>query len=617
MFHPMLIESLGQLGITEPPPVCDWLIDQNIWIPSSVSPRDGDKALSFDKRPYMRAPLECFHPESGVRRLDLSWGAQTAKTFLVQLGVYYRLHNVPLPIIWGFPDEKAARWFSQDRFQSILDHKKNTRLASIKPVDGDDYTILVMRFRTAPMWVVTPTPSGLASKTAGIIVKSEAAKWTHERKDEAHPLLLIDKRANDLRDMALIVTETTPNTDTNESWLSFKASTMEEWQIPCPYCDHGFALELTRDVIQWSPDAKNKDGIWNEDKVRESAHYVCPSCHRPFDDATKLRQLPAGQWIVTNPNASRSHRGYHLESAASPNMSAGALAVEFLKSLQSLTGAHDVLNSFRALPYTEIGGRVEESDVRACCAAGDLSYRRGTIPRDATYLCVGADVGQNQTHWAIGAVMRDETIYILDWGTVLGVSGLRKSDLLRRLVDPEYVHRLCFPDGTPLDFAAIGTAGELGAQGIPFGARGLCDANYDTDRVFELCAASEGFWFPYRGSKAREGYWAEASVITHPGLVQYNVVDRTIKKELYLNRIGKLAAPRLYLPTDADNDLIHGLSGQEFMLKNGGYFKDVADDHFGDCVKEILASTWIMRAHISNNAADQATASAKPDSCDR
>lgn len=597
----MLIESLGTLGISEPPPVCEWLLDQKIWIPSSVSPRDGDKHLSFEKRPYMREPLECFHPESGVRHLDLSMGAQTAKTFLVQLGVYYRLHNVPLPIIWGFPDEKAARWFSQDRFRAIIDHPKNAQLASVKPADNDDYTILVMRFKTAPMWVVTPTPSGLASKTAGIIVKSEAAKWTHERKDEAHPLLLIDKRANDLRDMSLIVTETTPNTDDNESWKSFKASTMEEFQIPCPYCEHGFALELTREVLQWDPKAKNNDGLWNEDRVRETAHYVCPSCGRPFNDEAKLRQLPQGKWIITNPNASKTHRGYHLESAASPNMRAGDLAVEFLKSLQSLTGAHDVLNSFRALPYTEVGGKVEEKDVRALCAAGEFSYARGTVPKDAAYLCFASDPGQNQTHWALGAVMRDETIFVIDWGMLPGIQNLRKEELLKMITAEDYAHRLKFTDGTPVDFSQLGTGGQAGPQGIPWGARGLCDGNYDTDRVFEMCAASEGFWFPYRGSKAREGYWAESSVITHPGLVQYNVVDRTIKKELYLNRIGKLSTPRLWLPTNTDNELIHGLSGQEFILRNGGYFKDVAEDHLGDCVKEILASTWIMRKHLQIN----------------
>lgn len=72
-------------------------------------------------------------------------------------------------------------------------------------------------------------------------------------------------------------------------------------------------------------------------------------------------------------------------------------------------------------------------------------------------------------------------------------------------------------------------------------------------------------------------------------------VDFSLKNELYDKRIAQRKGARVYLPADTDDDLIRQLSGQERDAITGQW-KKIKDDHWGDCLKQVVLACWIREA---------------------
>jgi hypothetical protein len=139
-------------------------------------------------------------------------------------------------------------------------------------------------------------------------------------------------------------------------------------------------------------------------------------------------------------------------------------------------------------------------------------------------------------------------------------------------------------------------------------AYGLIDAGYDSNTVWDLCAAEIEFWVPVRGTEARYGAWVRGSVRSHPTLDQFVYVDKTLKDDFYDRRIKQGKGGRILLPADAgelgprDNPkygtLLTQLKGQQ---RDGatGKWKKVPNDHWGDCGKYGVLDQWIRSALAS------------------
>jgi len=117
---------------------------------------------------------------------------------------------------------------------------------------------------------------------------------------EAHPIRLAEDRTKDYIGQEFIWKSSTPNSPNHIFWQDVEAGTYTHFYVPCPHCGEYFKFEfeaangdkaLTPGELEktsgdgqpdiyrslvWDPDSRNADGTWNEVKVRESAHYVCP-----------------------------------------------------------------------------------------------------------------------------------------------------------------------------------------------------------------------------------------------------------------------------------------------------------------------------------------------------
>jgi Phage terminase large subunit (GpA) len=373
----------------------------------------------------------------------------------------------------------------------------------------------------------------------------------------------------------------TPNSPNHIFWQRMLAGSMTTFPLECPHCREWFPLEWVfsdnraefddqfygqtpvdyRSVV-WDKDARGKNGQWIEEKVRASARFICPKNGCVIDENNRQAMMPKFEEHVGNEYASASAKSYRIPSLYAPRVTFGDLALKFLERGQDhASGLQTFTNSWLALPWQQIDMSIKNSDVRKL---RDISsYGRGEIPHRPFTLAIGADVGDYRTHWEVGAIMESGEIFIVDWGTVLApedLLGLAGSLKYRISGTDEWLHP----------------------------AQGLVDSRDQTLRIYAMCQRSRGFWWPSAGSDVNSGHWGHKYVETH-GLDRFTFNVFAFKFELYVRAIKKQEAPRFYLPRDADEDLIHGHSGQQLATTGGKQqFKKLPDDHYGDCSLRLL-----------------------------
>ena len=413
-------------------------------------------------------------------------------------------------------------------------------------------------------------PGNLSSRPIMRCVMDEEAKYKHENKEEAHPVDLIEERAKGFHRYQ-ILHASTPSSEDSYFWQNFITTDMRKFYVPCPRCGEMMPLEFSRNTVQWER-REDLEGDALADWVQDHTFYVCPHCEGRVEDWEKIGMMEKGEWRPTNPNASRARRGYHLNSLYSPFVTWGQMARKFIVAQNDLfrqVALHNFRNGWEALPFTQYEIKVGDDSVRGLRGV----CRRGELPRHYYYMVVAYDPGQNQTHWVAQAIGRGGETWVVDWGTLLGISTT---------------------DATP----GIGAHFESLEWGGVRPDFGLIDSGDWAQKVYDECYKYYGKLWPTKGSGANFGSWNVSEVKSHPGLELYLYVDRTAKMELYAGRIQKGAAPALHLPEDADQDLLAGLSGQQLEKPRGGglaQWRKLPNDHYGDCVKIGQVSWWVRR----------------------
>lgn len=580
------------------PGVTDWA-EKNLIIPREMSPRSPGP-FSTASRPWSKEVLDPWHPESGVERMDLAAGVQIFKTTALAIGVGYRMRYSPVPvmIVGGNSTDFAKREISKKRLHPLI--KANECLRSLMPRDPNLFGLQEMSMAFAPILVTgAGSDTNLAGSTQGIVAIDEAAKILQESSDqapEAHPIRLAEDRTKEFLGSRFLWKSSTPNSANHLFWQDVQAGTFTHLYVPCPHCGEYFPFEFEsrrgseiasavqlgetmdeakpseyRSVV-WSPAARNSDGTWDEQKVRETTHYVCPHNGCPIKDGDKPAMMQAYETKDHNPAAPKTHRSLRIPSFYSPQRRFSDLAMGFISRGDLFsTGLQVFYNHELALPWSDIDLRLKDEAIWDCRATGDLAYVRGTVPSKPGILFAGADIGQVQSHWVVAMIDAEENLWVVDWGTVLTIDLLlteRAQWSYARHASPEKKLR-------PI--------------------RGLVDSGDFTSEVYKMCQRSGRFWWPAKGSEAISGEWGQSKLAAYPGLTLYTYVDKVAKDELYDLRIHRKSGRRVWLPSDVTSDFIDGLRGQERVDKGmRARWKKVREDHYGDALKEIQVLSWIF-----------------------
>ncbi len=586
-------------SFSKAPPVTDWL-EQNIVLPPKFAPASAGP-FRVKNRPIMREILECGHPSSGVRSLTVTGGAQWGKTAGCVLILAYRIAHSPMPtLVLGNSEDWLRVEISEKRLGALIE--ANHALRIHKPFDPSKFRKLAMEMSGG--YIVFEginSDTSTSGSTQGIVYICEAAKVQHHEKEqapEAHPIKLAFERTKEFRGLELQMMDFTPNTPNHLAWKIYQRGTQSHFHVPCPHCGAFFPFEFEvrrggekaaddelENVLEeeqaravsdeyrsliWSPSAQRADGSWDIDIVRSTAKYICPQNGCEITDQHKLGMIEKYEVDHHNKNAPLSDRSYRIPSFYAPKMTFGDMAKEFLEKGDLVTtGLQNFYNSYLALPWSILAYNITDKHILAL--KGD--YARRIIPTKPTLIFLTADPGEKATHWAVIAVMSNGDLFYIDWGSVVAE---------RDLISKEFMQAR--------RYYLAGTNDLLQPQ------MGFMDSSWNTEEVYDVCSASEGFWWPVKGDPKAVGTWNETRAASRTkDLKLYTYSDTQLKDEFYGRRIQRKKGPRVVIPVDTDIELMQGLSNQQ-KDRQTGYWKRVPNDHLGDCGKYGLLGSQIARA---------------------
>lgn len=587
------------------PGVVEWA-ETNLILPRSMSPAMAGP-FSTRRQPTSRPILECFHPSSGVRKITNTAGSQTAKTTEAIIGLAYRIAHSPMPALVLGPSEDWLRLeISEKRLMALID--ANPCLARMKPFDSSRFRKMAMEMAGGTIAIEgANSPVATAGSTQGIVMIMEAAKIEHQKREdspEAHPIKLAFERTKAFSGLDLHWQDFTPNRADSIPWRDFEAGSQTHFYVPCPHCGEFFPLEFElrrpdengpdkenallesqnearpqhyRSLV-WNEDARDANGLWNEERIRATTVYLCPHNGCEIREEERLGMVTRFETRDHNPHAPKSHRSFRRPSFYSPSITFADMALQFLRRGDLFTtGLQNFYNSWLAKPWEEIDANVKDDDVRKL---RDISnYIRREIPRRPYAMALTADVGDYRTHYEVGAIFDNGEIAIIDWGTVLTIEDLNT-------LQGQLKYRI---QGTE-DYVAC--------------SQGLVDSRDQKLRVYEMCQRSRGFWWPADGADADHGHWGMTRLNQY-GLDLFTFNTHAFKTACYKNAIKEQQAPRIYIPKDADEELIHGHGGQQLLRIAGKKaWKKIPHDHFGDCTLRLILARLIFNWKNGRGAPD-------------
>lgn len=397
---------------------------------------------------------------------------------------------------------------------------------------------------------------------AAYIILDEAAKLVKNKSSEAHPYKLLMERNKSFA-LHKVIEASTPASEQDPFWQSLANSSWCKYMVPCPWCGEMMEFKFDKEHLRWEGET--------QEEIEKTARIICTKCCCELDDNMRREAMKHGKWVKQNENHERDHTGYHINSLYSCWTTIGQVAWEFVKSNKSIMRSealHNFHNSWLALPWTEHKMHITEEDTRKLISK---QHRRGELPEDMLYLCLGVDVGQSESHWVVTAVCQGGRLVVVDWGTMLSISSEKDKEGVSWMMENK-TYRWQGRE-YKIDIAYV-------------------DSGYSTNAVYDECrrAPLKGLINPVKGSGA-SGTYARSTVKTNDlDLIIFN--DFSMKLELY----GRMYEQgEVVLPWDADNDLIAGLSGQRLIVDSSGRKKwqNVENDHLGDALKYALLSMLI------------------------
>lgn len=299
-----------------------------------------------------------------VSDVALVWGSQTKKTGTLMAGLAWCIINDPCAMLWAMPNTDLAEKFSQQRLQPAF--RVTDPVNQLIPKGAARH-----RFKTLSMMVGgsilnligTHSPANLASMPCRRVFGDELDKFNEGGAKEADAVGLLDQRTKDQVNPQRWKTSTPTITD-GAIWQEYLKGDQRRYFMPCPFCGKHVLLAWSKAYtvlplegceawVAWDQAAKMKSGDWDYDRVKLSAHAVCPHCQGKIGNEHKTAMVRAGEWRATKKNASSNFASRHLSSlySTSTETTFGVLAVKFLKHKRSFQGLQNFINGDLAEPW--------------------------------------------------------------------------------------------------------------------------------------------------------------------------------------------------------------------------------------------------------------------------
>ncbi len=316
------------------------IVDSAIFLLSDVKPSEWNERnrimtsevsafpgpYSYDKTPYCREIVDCFHRSHPAKEIAVMKGGQVGFTVgVIEAAIGYIISEDPGNVLYltGHADlaEEAVTRLDQMIDGSKLRHLIRSNITRAR------------NQRTGDTNKGKEFPGGsLISGSAGnhkllrqrsiqyaFVDDYEAAKKSSKESGNTGSLIR-QRLAAFFGKMKIAWISTPENKETSNIEPAYLKGDQRRYHIPCPCCGEFIFLEWEIKVegkenemagITWKLDDKNK-------LILDSVGYICQKCGGFFDDKNKAELLSLGHWKATAESSSPDYFSYHLSCLYAP-----------------------------------------------------------------------------------------------------------------------------------------------------------------------------------------------------------------------------------------------------------------------------------------------------------
>ena len=389
--------------------------EKYVELPRSVTRWPGQ--FSWDRGPYARDVFDTiWDPE--VQRVTLICGTQLMKTMLLFLCGMYAVRERPVPIMMVMATSEKMKDVAQRRLHPILEY--NEWVNDLRLQGRNTWKTDQMRFDGCDwMCYGGNSTSQVSSDAVGLALFDEIDDWSTGDEKEGGIFGQAQSRTKSYGTRAKTIIATSPTIPDRTGWREYKSGSMDEWEVPCPFCDHYQVLKFKQ--FWWPKDIRSPSEAYDETKYR------CEFCEELIDDEYRTEMQLNGRWVSQKEN--RRHRSFRLASFnVMPDIFPwGYFSERFLKCYPQDSEGNAIT---KATPYPEDlqvvvnhdwckvweqQGRPSDEDEIMAHRDG---YNEGEMPEWPVAIIITADLGEHELHYIVCAHTNQETIYLLRHGTV-------------------------------------------------------------------------------------------------------------------------------------------------------------------------------------------------------
>lgn len=575
--------------ILNPPPLrtADEWADENRMLPIG-SAEPGRWRTS--RTPYMR---EIYRAASDHRYkfVVAAMGSQMAKTEWLLNVVGHRLCDGPfVPALIVQPTEKAARSFSNDRFQKMIE---STPALSerLHPGHADKVTEKFFAgIRCGFGWAGSATE--LASHPAGLVVVDELDRMESDVAGEGDPVSVVSARTFTYPHAKILVASTPTVDPFSAIWKWFRAGTMYKWAWHCPQCGGRFVPMLS--MLKWDSSA-------SEDAIRKDARIECPHCQAMIGDKYREEMNNGGEYVphmiddkgdeVETDEPRRTEvASFWVSGLASPWVSLGDSAVMMARAYASRDQEkiQGVINTRFGELYKLHGDAPDWTQVYGL----RLPYLPGDVPHGVQLITMGVDVQKRGVYYVIRGWGFNSESWLLRYGFVAGETEydnvwVALGHVQGELIKTEWqVHRV-FVDS---------------------GYRPGDKSRRPENQVYAHCRRHHGLVFPTKGHDSQDRP-------IRPVDIDINVAGRVLKRGVKLfhldtDYLKQWIYSRIRWPAgepggwhvheETDEDYCRQIVSESLIIKPSGkrvWVKNQSDNHYLDCEVNAYAAAMTLQVH--------------------
>jgi phage terminase large subunit GpA-like protein len=336
-----------------------------------------------DRASYQKEIMDSINHHE-TQEVAIMASAQVGKTEFLLNMLGYHIDYDPCPIMLVLPNEKLIDYFSKKRLASMISATPELR-EKVKEAKGRDSgnTISEKSFPGGYIAIVgANSASSLSSRPIKILLCDEVDRFPVSAGSEGDPIELSKKRTTTFPvDRKHVFVSTPTLKETSRIEQLYNDSTMEEWNLPCPSCEHKQSLKWSQIKFEYN---KTESGEF----VVTSVHHACKSCGSMHEE--KEWKRGAGEWI---PQKSHSYRrGFHLNQFVSPWSTWPSIVRDFLIAKRDGPEQLKVwTNTVLGESWEESGEQLEEEELM-----NRTEEYEPDVPEGVKVLTAAVDVQDNR-----------------------------------------------------------------------------------------------------------------------------------------------------------------------------------------------------------------------------